>query len=118
MTTTVAVGQRWRDRDKRATRIRTVVGVEGEYAWLALPAFPSTKRRVKIVNLQKRWEYVSVDETHVTVTRVQADALLKKIRNGYRDLPKSGWPPYKMAPWDDRNVYTEWIEQQIEAMVR
>lgn len=46
------------------------------------------------------------------MTKQEARELQKKIDDGYPD--RDDYPPYAIAPWDDRNRYREYVFKIID----
>lgn len=47
---------------------------------------------------------------------VDAEALKRAIYGGYHD--RDDYPPYALAPWDDRNRYREYVIRIIDEMAQ
>lgn len=40
-----------------------------------------------------------------------ANAIIQRANDGYRDMAKSGYPPFALTPWDDRNRWSAYIKK-------
>lgn len=40
-------------------------------------------------------------------------AIIQRANDGYNDQEKSGYPPFALAPWDDRIRWTAYLRKVI-----
>ena len=48
----------------------------------------------------------------------KADLIMKELDGGYHNRELDLYPPFAMAPWDDRNRYREYVRRVLERLER
>jgi hypothetical protein len=47
------------------------------------------------------------------LTKENVKAIMNLLDDGYHDMESSGYPPYALTSWDDRNRYRKYVEKRL-----